>query len=117
MNLTPAPMKWQAALDYATSLGADLPTRNESALLYAHLREDTDASDWHWTKKQSSSLDAWVKGNALPEPPPAWVQYFNYGHQYTLGKKAESLFRPVRRFEIQSFNPLEVGAAVEGGAA
>ncbi len=87
-------MKWQAALDWAAALGdgAHVPTRFESALLYANVRDSLDTGVWHWTSTQYSS------GNA-------WGQYFNYGGQYGGGKSASGRVRAVRRFNLQSFNP------------
>ena len=82
----PTKLAWQAAKDWAAGLGdgAHLPTRDESALLYAHLREEFQ-SDWHWTSTQYSESNA-------------WIQYFGYGNQSLNDKKYERLARAVRRF-------------------
>lgn len=87
-------MSWDAAVEWTQGLGdgARLPTRFESALLYANVRDKLDTSCWHWTGTQYSSYYA-------------WYQYFDYGDQYYYGKKAELRARAVRRLNAQSFNP------------
>ena len=58
-------MKWQAALDHAKTITADghtdfsVPSRFESALLYANLQDKFDADYWYWTSTQYSESDAW----------------------------------------------------------
>ena len=67
----PRAMTHKQATEWAATLGngARLPTRFESALLYAHLRDKIeDKSDWYWTSTPSS--DGGV-----------WVQHFNRGSQ------------------------------------
>lgn len=84
-------LAWQAALDWAKGLQVDghadftVPTRFESALLYANLRDQVETSGWHWT---STQLD---EGGA-------WDQYFLSGNQGYGGKKYEASVRAVRRF-------------------
>ncbi len=73
-------------------MGVDLPTRNESALLYAHLRDEFEKAYWHWTSTQYSSSSA-------------WIQYFDYGNQLSNYKKFEARARLVRRLPLQSFTP------------
>lgn len=80
-------MNWTDAQAWATSVGGDLPTRFESALLYAHLQDQFDTDSYHWTSTQYSA--------AL-----AWIQYFLYGSQYCNVKGTEFLCRAVRRLEI-----------------
>jgi hypothetical protein len=41
--------------------GARLPTRTESALLYANLREHIDARYWYWTGTLNSDGTAWFQ--------------------------------------------------------
>lgn len=96
LNVVPLPANWHDAMKLAAEMGADLPTRSESALLYAHLRDDTETSDRHWTKEQSSESHA-------------WSQNVSNGYQSTNYKKVEALFRPVRRLPLQSFNPSKDG--------
>jgi hypothetical protein len=80
-------LTWAAAQAWAKSIDASLPTRFESALLYANLRDQFDQNRWHWTDTQSSAADA-------------WYQDFYYGGQYAGGKSGEFLARAVRRLEI-----------------
>lgn len=85
----PCALTWGASITWARCIGADLPTRDESALLYACLREHLERG-WHWTSTQSSNLNA-------------WFQYFDVGTQSTGSKKSEARARAVRRFPLQSF--------------
>ncbi len=82
--------KWADGLEFAKTIVADghqdfnIPTRFESALLYANVRDKLDTSKWHWTSTQSS------EGNAFN-------QYFDDGFQYYSGKLIEGRCRFVRR--------------------
>jgi hypothetical protein len=82
-------LTWSAAVAWAEGLGdgARLPTRFESALLYANLKDRFKTDDWYWTGTQYSESYA-------------WSQYFNYGSQYGTGKKYAAHARAVRRFPI-----------------
>jgi hypothetical protein len=81
---------WQAALDHAKTIEADghkdfaVPTRWESALLYANLQDKLNTDYWHWTSTQYSENDA-------------WVQLFSYGFQRSFSKSYERRCRFVRR--------------------
>jgi hypothetical protein len=79
-------MAWDAAVKWADGLGegARLPTRFESALLYANLQEKFDKDRWHWTGTQLSGYNA-------------WRQYFDNGYQFTNLKTFEARARAVRR--------------------
>jgi hypothetical protein len=91
-------LNWKDALAWAEKLGAAVPTRDESALLYAHLRTQFEGG-WHWTSTQCSDAGAWLQG-------------FSYGGQYGGSKKAEARCRAVRRFSVQSFNPSKSAAPI-----
>ena len=82
-----AKLTWADAKAWAEGLGdgARLPTRFESALLYAHLRDQMNTDDYHWTNTPYS--DGVV-----------WVQLFSYGYQYGLHKAFKLLAVAVRRF-------------------
>jgi hypothetical protein len=60
-------LEWQAAIDWATTVRAgghddwQLPSRVESALLYANLRDQFDTSTWYWTRSQYSAGFAWLQ--------------------------------------------------------
>ncbi len=79
-------MTWDEAVKWAESVGdgARLPTRFESALLYANVFDKLVAERWHWTGTQSSS------GHA-------WSQDFGYGSQGTLSKDTKARAVAVRR--------------------
>ncbi len=84
---------WQAALDLAKTITADghsdfsVPTRFESALLYANLHDQFEADRWHWTSTQYSELDA-------------WMQHFANGSQDSSTKSTGRRVRVVRRTSI-----------------
>jgi hypothetical protein len=73
-------LTWQDAQDWAQEVGGELPTRFESALLYANLRDEFDQSKWHWTATQYSD-------------DFAWNQTFAHGTQYDDAKAGEFLAR------------------------
>ena len=80
---------WQAQMDWAASLGGDLPDRVESALLFATLRDEFKP-EWYWTKEQRASGADWV-----------WMQTFSDGYQYDYRKDGYYRARAVRRLIIQ----------------
>ena len=82
-------MDWNDAMRMAEQRtdGARLPTRNESALLYAHLRESFDRSSWHWTSTRASGGAAWNQG-------------FDDGYQDSDDLSFEARVRLVRRFAL-----------------
>jgi hypothetical protein len=85
--------KWQDALDHAKTIEADghkdfmVPTRWESALLYANLQDQFDTDYWHWTSTQDSETYA-------------WGQLFDGGSQYYNYKVYERRCRFVRRLVL-----------------
>lgn len=85
--------KWQAAVEWAASVCTDghtdfrLPTRFESALLYANLRDQFETSPWYWTGTQYSADHAWGQG-------------FDGGGQSYTGKGYVARARAVRRFTV-----------------
>jgi hypothetical protein len=82
-------LNWADATKWAEGLGcgARLPTRFESALLYANLQDKLDTEKWHWTGTQYSDHYA-------------FFQNFNNGTQYGSLKSAGGRARAVRRLEI-----------------
>jgi hypothetical protein len=90
---TPADTKmdWESAKRWAAALRAPnhadwrLPTRFESALLYAHLREFIDTDYWYWT--------ATPYGDGY-----AWGQNFGGGTQGSYGTSFKARALAVRRF-------------------
>lgn len=82
-------MTWEDAMSWAQNLGdgARLPTRLESALLYANVRDKLNADEYHWTGTQGSASSA-------------WNQSFTSGFQFITTKSYEGRARAVRRFVI-----------------
>jgi len=81
--------KWQQAMEWAQSLGGELPDRVESALLFATMKA-VFAPEWYWTREQLAS-DAGF----------AWGQGFHDGYQHYDHKSYEGRARAVRRLAIQ----------------
>ncbi len=81
-------LTWDEAIAWAASIGADLPTRQESALLYANLKPAFEPT-WHWTSEQYAGYAS-----------SAWLQYFGGGSQDYDGKGYKGRVRAVRRFLI-----------------
>ena len=61
---------WQYAMDWAASIGGDLPNRIEQAMLFDGFR-DQFQKDWYWS---NTTVDG--RGDAY-----AWCQGFNNGGQ------------------------------------
>lgn len=81
-------LNWTDAMAWAEGLGdgASLPTRVESAVLFANLKGEFEES-WHWTNEElSDSL--------------AFVQYFYGGTQDLYGKNYKFCAGAVRRFPL-----------------
>ena len=70
-------LSWQAATDWATSVGGTLPTRQEQALLFANCKPHLKP-DWHWSS-QAHEDDASY----------AWHCHFNHGYQSRTRKSYE----------------------------
>lgn len=85
-------LNWQAAMDWATSMGATLPNRQEQALLYANCKPHLKPQ-WHWSCEEHSASYAWDCD-------------FGYGGQSHGHKSYEGSVVAVRRLPLQSFNPL-----------
>ena len=66
-----------------------LPSRNESALLYATCRAQIETGDWYLTSTQCSANDA-------------WLQHFRRGSQDYLDKSYEGRARAVRRILLSA---------------
>jgi hypothetical protein len=79
---------WEAQMEWAKSIGGDLPTRIEQAMLWANHRDQFKA-DWYWSNETHNSESGW-----------AWYQYFSYGHQSYYRKGSELRARAVRRLPI-----------------
>jgi len=83
------PNDWKAQMNWAASIGGDLPDRVESALLFATLRDEFKP-EWYWSGEQrAASSDC------------AWVQDFGNGYQDDSRKSGYFRARAVRRVVIQ----------------
>ena len=84
---------WADAMAWAKCVEADghkdfaAPTRTQSALLYANLRDLIPTGDWYWTSTQSSSFGAFYQG-------------FYYGSQDDDVKSYEGRVRAVRTIQL-----------------
>ena len=78
----------EAQLEWAKSIGGDLPNRIEQAMLWANHR-DQFKKDWYWSNEQHHTESGW-----------AWFQDFGDGTQYGLRKLLEFRARAVRRLPI-----------------
>lgn len=79
---------WEAQMEWAKSIGGDLPTRVEQAMLWANFR-DQFQKDWYWSNEVHHREPGW-----------AWCQSFGYGCQYDLRQGYEFRARAVRRLSI-----------------
>ncbi|MBR7999209.1 DUF1566 domain-containing protein [Burkholderia vietnamiensis] len=77
---------WKDQLEWAKSIGGDLPTRVEQALMFANCR-DSFEHDWYWSNEPDG--DRW-----------AWFQHFYYGDQGSTQQDYELRARAVRRLPI-----------------
>jgi len=84
-------LTWSDAVARAQTVTADghsdfhLPTRFESALIYACARDAVDIKYWYWTSTQYSDGFAWSQG-------------FDDGYQDNYDKFSKGRARAVRRF-------------------
>ncbi len=81
-------LSWDEAMAWAESIGTNLPTHQETALLFANAIDALEPA-WHWTCEQYA-------GNASD----AWGQNFGIGGQYYTGKGYKGHVRAVRRVWI-----------------
>ena len=77
---------WKQAGAWAKKLGAELPARPVSALLFANLKDQVEVR-WHWTSEEFDSSYA-------------WIQDFNYGYQNDGVKSYGGLARAVRLIQL-----------------
>jgi hypothetical protein len=82
-----------AQIEWAKSIGGDLPNKLEAAMLFAHAK-DAFKPTWYWTNETfidpiDPKDDGW-----------AWSQYFSNGYQIILPKGDQLRARAVRRLPI-----------------
>jgi len=83
-------LTWKKAMNWAEKLDAALPTRAESALLFANLKDQFELDpSWHWT---SEAFDG----------SSAWHQYFDDGSQGNGLKSYEGRARAVRLIPLSA---------------
>ena len=76
------------AMAWAASIGVELPTRQESALLYANLKPHFKDA-WYWSSEQHAGYKVC-----------AWRQHFDDGYQDNGCKDEKSYVRAIRRVPI-----------------
>lgn len=79
----------EAQLEWAKSIGGDLPTRIEQAMLLAN-HSDQFKKDWYWSNEIHDTESGW-----------AWYQDFLYGTQSYDTCDNELRARAVRRLPIE----------------
>ena len=79
-------LNWQAACDWAESVGGDLPNRQELSLLFANCKPHLQAV-WHWSNETHADDASY-----------AWCCNFGYGYVYGGHKSYEGSAVAVRRF-------------------
>lgn len=85
-------LNWQAAKAWAASVGGDLPSPQEQALLFANCR-DALPEAWCWSNKEHE------KGASC-----AWGCHFSNGTQDDSHKSFEGSAGAVRRLVLESFS-------------
>ena len=75
----------EAQLEWAKSIGGDLPSRIEQAMLWANHR-DQFKKDWYWSNEIHRADSGW-----------AWYQNFRNGSQISSSRGYELRARAVRR--------------------
>ena len=78
---------WQAAIDWAATVGGELPTRREQSLLFANAKQHIEPA-WYWSAESHSNASY------------AWGQSFSNGDQYGYRKSYEERARAVRRIHV-----------------
>ena len=81
-------LSWDEAMAWAASIGAELPTRQEAALLFANAKTAFEPA-WYWTSEQYAGYASY-----------AWGQFFYDGDQDGYVKGYKGRVRAVRRFLI-----------------
>jgi hypothetical protein len=79
---------WADSMEWAKSIGGDLPDRIEQALFFKHL-PDQFQKDWYWSNTQHASNSEY-----------AWFQNFDYGGQGSHTTNSKLRARAVRRSPI-----------------
>ncbi len=83
------PLSWPAAMEWAKSIGYELPTRQDQSLLFANCQPEFEKA-WYWSCEQYAHSDVY-----------ACMQDFKYGGQYGNHKSYEYRARAVRRVYLE----------------
>ena len=84
------PATWQQQMEWAKSIGGDLPTRAELVIAYERHRDQfKKAAYWSNTPDTDPGYSGW-----------AWCQRFSIGYQYGNAQSYEFRARAVRRLSI-----------------
>lgn len=81
---------WDEAKAWAASVGGELPTRREQAMLFANRREGQYKPRWYWSCEPSAG-----------EERSAWSQLFFFGNQSYYHEDSTYRARAVRRVPFQ----------------
>lgn len=80
-------------LEWAKSIGGDLPNKLEAEMLFAHAKEKFQPA-WYWTNQ------TYVNSSGIEDSNYAWVESFGIGGQVSYRKSLISRARAVRRLPI-----------------
>ena len=83
-----------AQIEWAKSIGGDLPSKVEAAMLFERAKDQFQSS-WYWTN------ETYIDPGDPEDTAWAWLQNFTTGTQYYLPKGNDSRARAVRRLVIQ----------------
>jgi hypothetical protein len=83
----------QQQLEWAKSIGGDLPNKLEAAMLFAHAKEQFQP-EAYWTN------ETFIDPDDPEDDGWAWFQTFYYGYQLTDRKHVPLRARAVRRLPI-----------------
>jgi hypothetical protein len=81
-------VNWKYAMEWAVSIGGELPDHCESALLFSTMKHEFKP-EWYWLREQYTAYSSY-----------AWCQNFHSGGQDYYCKTFELRARAVRRLEI-----------------
>lgn len=83
-------LSWADAMEWAKSIGYELPTRQDQSLLFANCQSEFENA-WYWSSEQHAHDDDY-----------AWLQNFDHGYQSGSRKSYTDRARAVRRVPITS---------------
>ena len=97
-NRPDADLTWQAAMDWAASVGGQLPDRQEQALLYANCKPHLKPK-WHWSREEHHlNPKLYWSRKEHPKASYAWFCTFTNGSHYGHPKSFEVSAVAVRQF-------------------